>query len=100
MNKNIKGYLEDILKYALIIHKSTSQISLQELIQDETTILAIMMAFTIIGEVSKKIPQELRDKYPEIEWKKMAGLRDKIVHEYFQVVLEVLWKTSKNTKFN
>lgn len=47
----------------------------------------------IIGEVTKHIPESIRIKYPEIPWKDMVGMRDKVIHEYFGVDFKVLWKT-------
>ena len=51
--------------------------------------------FEIIGEASKNIPQEIKSKYTQIPWASMAGIRDKLIHEYFGVNFEVLWKTIK-----
>ncbi len=57
--------------------------------------LAVIRNFEIIGEASKHIPETIRGKYPKIPWKEMAGMRDKLIHEYFGVKLEVVWETVK-----
>ena len=52
--------------------------------------------FEIIGEATKRVPAEIKGKYPQIPWKMMAGTRDKLIHEYFGVNLQVLWKAVKD----
>lgn len=55
-----------------------------------------MRNLEIIGEAAKNIPNHIREKYPEIEWKKIAGLRDVLAHEYFGIDLEVVWDIVKS----
>jgi uncharacterized protein with HEPN domain len=56
---------------------------------------AIVRNFEIIGEATKRIPLETKEKHPQIPWKQMAGTRDKLIHEYFGVNLQTLWKAVK-----
>ncbi len=95
MTRSLKDYLEDILRYAKIIQKQTSNLTFNDFEQDEAKTLAVMMAFMIIGEATKNIPDEFRNLYQQVEWRKMAGMRDKIIHEYSRVRLITLWNTSQ-----
>ncbi len=61
--------------------------------RDKKTIYAVVRGLEIIGEAVKKVPKELRESYPDIPWKRIAGMRDKLIHEYFGVDIEVVWKT-------
>ncbi|MGK7933786.1 MAG: DUF86 domain-containing protein [Microcystaceae cyanobacterium] len=67
----------------------------EEFEQNEERILSVMMAMAIIGEASKNIPNEFRCLYLQVEWRKMAGIQDKIIHDYSEVNLRVLWQTSQ-----
>jgi uncharacterized protein with HEPN domain len=53
----------------------------------------VVRALEIIGEAARHIPRNLRLKYPDVPWSKLTGMRDKLIHDYFGVDLEVLWKT-------
>jgi len=55
----------------------------------------VIRSIEVIGEATKKLPRSLRSKYPSIPWKKMTGMRNKMIHEYFGIDLEILWKTIK-----
>ncbi|HPL17865.1 MAG TPA: DUF86 domain-containing protein, partial [Spirochaetota bacterium] len=64
-----------------------------EFITDQKTVYASIRAIQIIGEAAKKVPEAVRSKYPRIPWREMAGMRDKVTHEYFGVQMKVLWNT-------
>ncbi len=63
--------------------------------KDDKTIFAVIRAIEVIGEAAKNIPANERGKYPEIPWKGMAGMRDKVIHAYFGVDKRVVWETVK-----
>lgn len=67
--------------------------SYEEFVQDEKTVFAVIRAMEIIGEAVKNIPDDVGKSYPEVPWKGMAGMRNKVIHEYFGVDLKVVWET-------
>ena len=68
----------------------------EQLIADELTFDAVVYNLQIIGEAVKKIPPEIRDRYPQIEWRKIAGLRDIIAHAYFTIDDRIVWDIIQN----
>jgi len=93
--RNSKLYLKDILEAIQKINNYTKNLSFEEFSQNTMVVDAVIRNFEIIGEATKHIPEEIRKSYPEIPWKEMAGMRDKMIHEYFGVDLEIVWKTIK-----
>ncbi len=63
--------------------------------EDDKTSSAVIRKFEIIGEATKNIPQDIKEKYPDIPWKEMAGFRDKLIHFYFGIKYDIVWNTVK-----
>jgi uncharacterized protein with HEPN domain len=95
MNKDIKLYINDIFNAINAIEKFVEGMDFKEFKEDDKTSSAVIRKFEIIGEATKHIPKEIKQKYPDIPWKDMAGLRDKLIHFYFGIKYELVWSTIK-----
>jgi uncharacterized protein with HEPN domain len=92
--RDIEDYLKDIVENIDKIVKFTSGISYEDFVNNDEKVYAVIRAIEIIGEATKNIPQSIRKKYPEILWKDMAGMRDKVIHEYSGVDAKIVWITA------
>jgi uncharacterized protein with HEPN domain len=86
-------YLQDILDAIVKAEQFIEGMNFGSFCEDDKTVFAVVRALEIIGEATKKIPDKVRDNYPNLPWREMAGLRDKLAHDYFGVNLDVVWKT-------
>jgi len=91
MSRNLDLYLDDILASIAKIQRYTADMTWDSFIADERTFDAVTRNLQIIGEAVKNIPPEVRGQYPQIEWRKIAGLRDILAHTYFAVEDQVIW---------
>jgi uncharacterized protein with HEPN domain len=81
-----------MLSCAKNIHDFSAGMTLYEFIEDPRTIRAVAFEFTTIGEAARAIPMEIQARYSDIPWGKMQGIRNVLVHEYFRLDEEILWK--------
>ena len=91
MSRDSKVYLEDILEAIRKIREFTDGLSLAALSKDAKTLDAVIRNLEVIGEAVKRLPEEVRDQQPDVEWKKISGLRDILIHEYVGINVEVVW---------
>ncbi len=86
-------YVRDMLESAEKALSFVCGMSFDEFAKDDKTQFAVLRALEIIGDAAKKIPKDLRTTYAEIPWREIAGMRDKLVHDYIGVNLSVVWRT-------
>ncbi len=91
MPRDPKVYLEDVLEAIRKIREFTRDMSVAALSKDAKTLDAVIRNLEVIGEAVKRLPEGVRNQQPDVEWKKIAGLRDILIHEYFGINVEVVW---------
>jgi uncharacterized protein with HEPN domain len=79
----------DMLKMLFVIFKA-------DFFTDETLKRSFVRSIEIIGEAAKKVPADFKDKYNNIDWKRIAGMRDKLIHDYFGVDYHIVWDVAIN----
>jgi len=93
-NRIYLDYVQDIVDSIRDIESFIKGMTFEEFKADRKTINAVVRSVEVIGEASKKMPTSVTTRYPGIPWKRMAGMRDKLIHEYFGIDLEILWKVA------
>ena len=88
--------LEDMLDSALKIRHYTNDLDFDSFLGDDKTIDAVIRNFEIIGEAANKIDHDFRIRNPEIEWKRIRGFRNRIIHNYFGIDNEIVWEIIEN----
>lgn len=96
MHKEPKEYLRHILDECSYIVSVSENLLLKDFLEDETLKRAVVRSLEIIGEATKKIPADIKIKYNTIQWKNMAGMRDRLIHDYFGVNYSIVWDVMKN----
>jgi uncharacterized protein with HEPN domain len=96
MSKNPKEYLRHIQDECLYIIKISENLLFEDFMMDETLKRASVRSLEIIGEASKKIPADFKLIWKSIPWKNMAGMRDRLIHDYIGVNYTIVWDVLKN----
>lgn len=94
-NREYRDYIEDIYDDLLNIMEFTKGMSWNEFIEDNKTKYAVNKALENMGEASKRIPESIRKKFPNVPFKQMAGLRDIVTHNYDGISYEMIWEVIK-----
>lgn len=96
MSRDFQLYLQDILTSINKIERYTKGMNQEQLRANELTFDAVVYNLQIIGEAVKHLPPEIRERYPQMEWRKMAGLRDIVAHAYFAIDDQIVWDIIQN----
>ena len=91
MSNSTLPYLHHILNETRYLIEQTKGLDREEFLQDETLKRAFVRSLEIVGEAAKQIPDEFRQRHSNIEWRAMAGMRDRLIHGYFGVDYEIVW---------
>lgn len=96
MSKEPKEYLRHIHDEFLYIISVSENLLFEDFMEDETLKRAVVRSLEIIGEATKKIPADFKVKWNTIQWKNMAGMRDRLIHDYIGVNYAIVWDVLKN----
>ncbi len=96
MRPSVREYLEHILDEARYLNSVVVKTKQEKFLQDETLKRAFVRSIEIIGEAVKQIPINLRKQHPQIEWRAIAGMRDRLTHSYYGVDYEIVWDAVAN----
>ena len=86
-------YLRDMLTYAETAERFVGDLDRETFSRDTEKTFAVVRALEVVGEAARHIPVDVRNAYPDVPWSKVVGMRDIVIHGYFGVDLEVIWKT-------
>ncbi|UOQ87162.1 HepT-like ribonuclease domain-containing protein [Gracilibacillus salinarum] len=96
MQREPRVFLEDIYTAAIKIKTYTDGLSFDDFIDNDLVSDAVLKNILVIGEATKNIPEPTQKENPQIEWRKMAGMRDMMIHGYFSINYQIVWDVVQN----
>jgi len=93
--RDYRLYLKDIMTVIESIEAFIAGMDFEAFRADDKTASAVVRKLEILGEAAKRVPEEVRRKYPQVPWKEMAGMRDRLIHFYFGADYQLVWMTIK-----
>ena len=90
--RNYRLYLKDIFEAMGTAQVFIEGMDFEAFVADDKTASAVVRKLEIIGEATKNVPEMIRHKYPQVPWRQMAGMRDRIIHAYFDVNYTIVWE--------
>ncbi|MBM4036179.1 MAG: DUF86 domain-containing protein [Planctomycetes bacterium] len=96
MTRNLSLYLRDILENMTLAERFVGALTREEFVADLKTAYAVFRCLEVIGEAAKNVPPSDRDQYPAVPWRDMAGMRDRLIHFYFGVSFDKVWRAVKD----
>ncbi len=91
MSRELRLFLEDMRHACEKVIRYAQPLTCEQFVAQEQVFDAVMRNLEIIGEAAKHIPSDIRSQYPAVDWRRIAGLRDVVIHEYFGVDIEIVW---------
>jgi uncharacterized protein with HEPN domain len=89
----ILDYLNDILENISDIREFTAGLTRESFSTDKKTMKAVVRSLEVMGEAAIKLPEHVRNRYPEVSWQEIIGMRNRLIHEYFGVDFDIVWQT-------
>ncbi|MCJ7568049.1 MAG: DUF86 domain-containing protein [Anaerolineales bacterium] len=94
VEREYRDFIIDMIEAADLVASFIQGMNEEQFLADKKTQFAVVRALEIIGEAAKKVPDSIRTRYPDLPWREISGMRDKLIHDYFGVNNEVVWKTA------